>query len=98
MMKVMQQIFKNSNCRIGKKYPSIDVERISESEFYINGYTVYVHNDGSFSSKPAINDVILKTRVKAILKKLKKCSTGQLCKPMDVFDQLEQCSICKKIN
>lgn len=95
MIQKLKSIAKH-NCKVGKRYPVIEVTRKSDQEYMINGYGIFVDMDGSWTSNPPINDVILKTRISAILQKMKRCKNNVLCSPADVFANLEQCTICKR--
>lgn len=97
-MQKLKNIAKNLNCKVGKKYPVINVERISDDQYLVNGYTIYMHMDGNWTSNPPIKDVVLKTRFQAVLRKMKRCNSSTLCSPVDEFDMLEKCSICKRIS
>ena len=98
MIQRLKKIAQNFNCRVGATYPVINVERVSDSEFLINGYTVFIDMNGSWSSNPPINDVVLKSRVTAVLRKMKRCKNTVLCSPSSEFDMLEKCTICKRVS
>lgn len=98
MIQHFKKIAQNFNCRVGKKYPVINVERISDSEFLINGYTIFIDMNGAWTSNPPIKDLMLKTRIKTVLRKMNRCKNTVLCSPAAEFDMLEKCTICKRIS
>ena len=97
MINQLKQIAKKSNCKVGAKYPVLNVERKTDTEFVINGHTIYMHMDGNYSSNPPVNDAVLKNRINQVLVKMKRCSSGKLCSPTAEFGMIEKCTICKRL-
>lgn len=76
---------------------NVEFKIISAEEFTVDGHVVYLESGNTWLSNPPINDVFLKERVNRFINKKSKCNSLKLCKPVYLFDTIEECSDCKKV-